>query len=475
MFPRHPTTLEELRVTTQKGDRVTLTFPGHPELTFIRLSNRSITARIEDQPLPPDIHLRKILVANPRRSFSRLAHRLLNPDSLHYDDLAESSRSILNRMPDSASGRPPVYLSNTTAKALSQLVDPRTWDQSHRLTKTPFHPNPYTVTLNQYNWVAAASPILNTLLKTNPGAVTWLMLHCPKDPEENIQHPSQIISTVRENMRRHGLPDNCWKTAATLPPHIILACATFTGPKASTSAIRAIVAAGALPGPGTASALTYALATRQQHRSNTPLGQTNLQAFAVLACRADQGRDIIPLEHFRDAIDYTLALTAEGKELRSTTWNGFVKAATKWHQRFRRQNTAQLWANLLQKTNGNYRAWNSLIPPTTTHGVTVTPLTTEKQLFQESLDMEHCVLTYGYKCSAGQSRIFSLTTRGIKTSTGEISLGPKGWTSTQTLATRNRPATRQDHKAMTKITKLYNEAWNKPSCAKHYSVYIHDE
>ena len=332
-----------------------------------------------------------------------------------------------------------INTNNKPAIALEKLADPAVWQRAKTLAGQRYPESPDTVTLEQYNWTAAAGGILENLELTNPGAVAWLMTFCPYDPDEEINHPGQVIATVKQHMKQNGLPDNCWRTAATLPKDYIIAIAMLGTPTTATKAIAAIAAAGTKPGLRTAYTMGYALATRGREHANTPLGLRNQQHAAMLACKADNGQNIVETGNLSHAVDYAIAMSAQGKEVRSTTFAGLMKATRRWHRQFQAPNIHQVWNNLLTKNKGRYRAWNSLRGTVEAHGVTATPLTTDQQLRQESADMEHCVLTHGWKCAAGNSRIFSLSRKGRKTATGEIFLGRKGWVSTEVAGYRKTP------------------------------------
>ena len=70
------------------------------------------------------------------------------------------------------------------------------------------------------------------------------------------------------------------------------------------------------------------------------------------------------------------------------------------------------WARLMERQENQYHAWNTLVGTTAIGELTITPLTDERQLFEEARIMMHAVFAYGPRCASGISRIFSLNRGG---------------------------------------------------------------
>ena len=489
-MPTEKTTTNDLTINTDPGRSVTFITEGHARLTLERLHNGAIKQTAASYRLTqqeprsshetPWANGQQVIIASPRRPSLRerasvLWDKLLNPRSFRYIGRVASSYSILNQIQylDPNQSHPPgnEYL----ASAIQTLLDQDTWDRADRLSGDRHPSRPGCVTLDQYNWAAAAGQMLDDLLVSNPGAVTWLMAHCLKDPDEEIRHPGQIIQAARQHLRNNGLPDDCWRTAATLPFEVVRSLTAITGPRPDIRAIRAIAAAGNTPGPTTAYVLTCALATTDQRDyAHTTLGDHNQQRAAILACRADQGLTSLTLPQASNAMDYALAMTAGGRQVRSTTFAGFLKASERWHRQFRETNIATAWESILNQNGGRYRAWNSLVGATRFHGVTATPLITDKDLLQESIDMEHCVVTYGDVCAGGRSRIFSMSRNGQHTATCEIVLLPRGWMTAQLQGPPNSPVDQRHIKAAERLARIYQKAWKNAPGEKHHFVHMDD-
>ena len=470
-------------VTVEPGRAVTFRARGFPDLKMERLPNGCIKQHDQKRREPTGnlwLEQDQVTISRPhpkgiRGRIHTLREQLLQPVIDTEKDRRASNFSIVQEVMQDDARNTFIKIDHGPAKTLEKLADLTAWERAKRLTGQRFPDSPDTVTLDQYNWAAAAGNMLDELAVTNPGAVAWLMNLCPKDPCEEINHPGQIIATVKEDMQRNGLPPNCWRTAATLPRDYIMATTMLGSRRTATRIIAAIAAAGTKPGLKTTDAMGYALATRYRDHADTPLGLRNQQRAAMLACRHDNGNDVLRTIDLSNAVDYAIAMSGQGIEVRSTTFPGLMKATERWHRQFRETNIDRMWRAIVEKNGGRYRAWNSLVGPTDANGITITPLTSEHQLLLESADMEHCVLSYGAKCAGGNSRIFNLMRKGEKTATGEIVLGPKGWTSTQVSGPRNAPPGKRETKAMRKVAKLYDTEWRRATAQKHHHVLIDNE
>ncbi len=376
------------------------------------------------------------------------------------EDEAEAARSLIEQL-----GHHPLEEDRHLAQEAATLTDQATWNSAWSIVCGELARRWQAVTLDQYNWAAALGPLLDNLRATNPGAVSWLFAYC--ENEGPVEHPGQVTTAVKGHMRRSGLLDSSWRTAATMPEPVMKAITAWVRPEPAAALLNLIALAGRAPNKNTATVLAHqaAMGRLRLDGAGTQAGTLNAETVAVLACREsarhtpESRLDHAVTSQIGDAMDYATAQAADGRQIRSTTWNGLMKASEWWHRRMRHAQAVDEWEEILRRTNGHYRAWNSLIGETEAGGFQVVPLTDERELHQESLDMEHCVVTYRMKCAAGRSRIFSLRSDGTKIATGEIVLGPAGWQETQTRGRRNTDPGRDAARAMRRTADLYNSAW----------------
>ncbi len=369
---------------------------------------------------------------------------------------------------------------HAATRAAASLADRKAWEMACAVSKGKHSAGRGSVTLDQHNWAVSAAPFLGSLLRTNPGAVTWLFAFCeyPVQDSGPVQHPGQLISAARDHLRRSGLEDRNWRAAATLPAPVMQMLTEWYQPKVAAAALNLIGAAGSTPSPNTARITALAIDPRS---NGAPKKVTrNEERVLTLACRessqhrADSPEDLQVRRNMPDALDYAAAMDAAGTQVRSTRWNGLLKASEKWHRERERARTQSEWEKLVSSLNGHYRAWNTMVPEAGpggfweeisrengfwAEGFWAKPLTDERQLNEESLEMNHCVILYGRRCARGTSRIFSLRKDGERVATGEIVMEEDGWREQQTRGRGNRAAGGDAVLAMRKIAALYNRAW----------------
>ena len=99
---------------------------------------------------------------------------------------------------------------------------------------------------------------------------------------------------------------------------------------------------------------------------------------------------------------------------------------------------------------------------TPVEGFLAVPLTSEYDLFQESLKMHHCVVGYGRICTEGYSRIFTLSKEGKPAATTQLRFAEGRWQPVQTRSYYNGdPPPGADHAARA-LADAYNEAQEVP-------------
>ena len=325
-------------------------------------------------------------------------------------------------------------LTRELQQTLAEMTNERTWTAARTL-----HPE---VTLHRYNIAQIGLEAIVELSNTNPGALVWTMAYCT--PDEDINHPGQVIQMARESMLQAGIDPRHWRYAARM---------SIAGMQTLTWNIHNEEAAWALGIMAPSGVEPHKLLIQHITNSRTKNSRTNHWNFPEnrvepdtqhainLLCQASVQAGDDPkaqknlINQIQDAMDY-----AENslERLRATTWSGLLKATERWHRHLNQEWIEQEWRYI---TNGReqYR-WDSAIKKPIQFGdVTSVPLICEEDLYRESLEMEHCVIHYGNKCHTGESRIFSLRTGKDTLGTMELAATPTGWDLVQLRGKHNHP------------------------------------
>ena len=364
------------------------------------------------------------------------------------DQLAQHLNPALLTVPCCAKRIPtPTVLDQQIASDLATLTDPAPWNTANCINGK--------VAPHHYNLALTLGESLTELHRSNPGATTWAMAH-EDTADGRINHPGQLIASARASLANAGLNPRNWKFAATLNTPVMTAITKHTGPKDAALILNAAAHAQSVPHPLVADKLadimgpTFRTAGVPFPHSpkDQPLYKPNISKVISLACRESartnhQQQDddqpditnVIPSLH-----DYANHMTTEGLEIKSTTWNGLLKASERWHRQQANQRAHISWQQHLQTTDGKYLAWHSALDVLDIEDYTVTPLTDEKQLHYEAADMNHCVHGYGPHCARGHSRIFSVSKNGKQTATTEIRKREDSWSHAQTRLKDNHQA-----------------------------------
>ena len=327
----------------------------------------------------------------------------------------------------------------------------------------------HNITTFHYNAVIKLGDQLEQLARTNPGAVAWVMNHVTdtKDLGDTLRHPGQLITIAKETLHRAGLHPRNWKFVAALNNPFI----KETQPTQSQMLVlllNAMAAAGHAPPPDTASfilnmvlapAYRKTITNRDFSPEQKELAAENTTLILTLLCRqhAAGGRTNALMDQALDTMDYTLYASERGGTIRSTTWNGLLKAAHEWHRDTRQAEILAEWERSHTGRNRKPRSWKSLVGPTTKGEFEIQPLTSEYQLFQESREMNHCVVNYAQNCRQGD-RIFSVLRNGIKLATSQIRKTPDGWQEVQTRGRDNHAVSHEIHEVMREIARDYELA-----------------
>ena len=378
------------------------------------------------------------------------------------------------------------HLSEQLSAGIASLVDPKV----HRLASAVS----FDVDIPTYNTVARAYSTIQHLAATNPGALTWAMtsdtrLDTQSDtPLEMLEHPGQLIAQAKRELINAGLDPRNWRRTTTLPPDVIkevnrpIAESDQPFDKTLTTlakafVLNAIADSHIVPNPATVRiALRPAalLIGFQNQRSIHPSTARNMTTMLTLIIKSGVTE---PDPDMQDCTDYVHNLNFNKETLTATTLNGLRKAAARWHRQLRREPIIHTWNTIIRNQNGFYRAWNPGLKQHTDGQYTITPLSTEYDLYEDSLEMEHCVVGYGDYCVDGHSRIFSISdSRGRRLATTELTFQPQGWTPTQTRARHNHQVSTELHQAAQRIADRYQRTahqdnafqWVDPETGKTY-------
>ena len=353
-------------------------------------------------------------------------------------------------------------LSLKLERSVAEMADRNTWNQVNDLG--------LGVSISRYNIAAG----MKDLMRTNPGAAVWAITRC--EPTEEIRHPGQVIRMAKEDLDRQGADPRCWKFIAGLPANIMqklmqkLMCTT---PNIADTIflLNAMGRGGAVPHLTVMDNISneYAYKNREiglqdENGEDSPNQINNLIRVIQLTCQEssdnieDEDAQSRIVEESTEIIDYVRHMNREGRPVESKTYRGLARKSNLWHRELNEEKINRQWNELIQRQNGQYRAWTSAIDQPFTEGpYTITPLKSEYDLYRESLNMNHCVIQYGQQCSNHSSRIFSIRMNGRKLATTQISNTPQGWDPAQTKGPHNHPVSDDLREIAGRIAELYSE------------------
>ena len=143
---------------------------------------------------------------------------------------------------------------------------------------------------------------------------------------------------------------------------------------------------------------------------------------------------------------------------KNSTWRSLKRRSDKWHEGFRRPEVRDNLREAREALAGNENAaWESLLGETVIDGLKVTPLVTGMALYNESLEMRHCVITYAPHCVNEGWRIFSLEEAGGARSTLSLKPESNGLAIDQHKGPDNRPVSPAAARAAREVCRLYNQ------------------
>ena len=320
-------------------------------------------------------------------------------------------------------------LTNTIAAMLSK--------ETYELTAAIFP----AVNISNYNITARSREVVSELLRTNPGAITWAASSGLIDTPP--QHPGEVIKRVRNDLVNMDVDPRHWRFITTLPADT-MRFITSRNHRQTPRWQRATLLA-AMATTGTISArdkiqLAFSgmgqMLIHPDFQDLPAQTKANVRRMATLLLKAAETPDSYEV---RDIADYVESASIEGTPITATTWNGLRKASERWHRQMRNRVAHEEWQRILTRYDGRCRAWNSALDKHQDQELTITPLTTEYQLYQESMQMEHCVVTYGRRCADDNSRIFNISSNDRPVATIEVAQHAQGWAAVQTRGKQNHP------------------------------------
>ena len=331
-------------------------------------------------------------------------------------------------------------LSEQLLTAVASLLDQEVYDLADTVSNC--------VDIDTYNFVNSAKDTIQDLLHTNPGAVTWVMTN--QRPAHAPKHPGEFIATAKNTLIRHGLEPRNWRATATISPGVIKAINNpeteyhhryqTNNNRHKTFLLNVIAASHTRPSPETASTALEIIPSLLAYRTEDLLQEhqlRNARTFLILLIREGITQTT---EEIISARDYLQHVNHNAGRINSTTWSGLCKASEAWHRDLRRSPIIDTWSYIIRQQQGFYQAWNTALPEHKDGEYTITPLSSEYELYQNSLDMEHCAVIYGRSCAQGTSRIFSISdSNGNKLATTEIQPHTDTWIPTQTRGKKNHP------------------------------------
>ncbi len=402
--------------------------------------------------------------------------RELRPgEKLSLNRLASKMRKYQSTLPANRQMPSDQELSRMLREAVRTLVDPGIMELARTMTNH--------VTTDRYNIAAIISLNPENLGRVNSGAMEWLMAY--GQVNEPLNHPGQLITIARASMAEHGILPGNWKFVAGLSPELMQAITREKAPEEAAHLLNLMARTRAVPSPHITKFIAETALPKifDEDLPGTPRSQ-NIDAAISLLCQEsrnllrdspDSGTMQNELENTAgDVIDY--AQTRGIGEIQSTRWKGLLEKSELWRRNTGARAADENWNNILNRQQGRYLAWNSLIKePVELDGYSAEPLTNEKHLYRESANMDHCVIGYGEKCARGRSRIFSITQQGQKAATGEIVMGRGAWEPIQTRGRHNHPVDRVVDLLMLKVAQEYTQLYRSRKSDRHSSWMVHDE
>ena len=504
---------QDVGVAHRPGERTTLTVRGKTVIDVRRSPGGFLQFNGEEW-------ARNLTVPNPRggnphwctrgaamQSLEEHGTRMLQTSLTRQESLSKRrAEKALHEFAQTDLGGLDPQLSGRLLTGVQSMVDQEAWMLAQSRSAH--------VTLDGYNTALGAMRHLKELLESNPAALEWALAYA--EPREEIHHPGQIIELARRSSEQAGLPAGSWRRTSGIPARIVRGIIEKANPMGAAAILGAIARSGAVPEKQIALAALQVLVPKGQR--SVP-GETTVRLRFELTVRVQAGPgangEPVPenaarrreqqreqqrekqreqnlervlrllfresarerssnqraaqraiADELPDLRDYLNARNSQELPVRATTWRGLLKASRAWHQEMRIAPIRQRWANILAARGGQYLRWamptgNIELDGTEPgqleiDGLEIIPLLDEHALYEESLEMLHCVIQYGDRCASGKTLVVSLRENGERVATGEIVMTPQGWREQQTRGRRNHQGTDRARQAVQRLAEICN-------------------
>ena len=414
------------------------------------------------------------------------------------DLLLKNAHHIRNAYPEICGQFEDRALAAKIVSAVSRLVRSDIMDLAHSvLNKHRSDDNIHTISVQQYNKVASGANAFKSLSQTNWIAAYWYLRDDGLDsPDESVNHPGQVITLVRNRLSSLGFDLRNWRKLTYVSPemvHKVLDAKKLVNTKAYI--LNILASEQVEPDPiffvRTPDSFGWNADFFGPEQSDDIWTENEDASFTATEDRVyrlvlkESGRirgensDQLPqlqlMAQYNDAVDMAVDMSYYNQPLHSTTWNGVVRQCEQWHRARNANSYAHYWQKILRENNGHYNGWNSLVSEQEIDGYTAIPLTDEKSLYEESLEMSHCVATYGPKCLSGYTRLFGIYQEDEHIATAEVQYYGSRWSSAQVRGKHNHPVDQNIYRAVDELAKIYNKEWNStPEEERHASWKIRD-
>ena len=348
-------------------------------------------------------------------------------------------------------------VSETLAGHVAEMVDRETWEMTKLLQGQ--------VNIYKYNEVTKCPSLYRDLSATNPGIAAWSL--CYGTAKEDMNHPGQLVSAVRDDMMAKGLKKSNWKFISKLSPEHVRATTT-QGAMSPVAILNALADNQILPPPrAIAGPLRRFMEADQYLRGEILQSQTakaNIEKAARFLCRELLREEEEELEVDENQVaDYLSHLAREDMELAATNWNGVIRRTREWHEQM-----AQVVHTMTPaEIDRSQRNWNSLLEAVEIGGVTAVPLKSGMDLHEEAKIMNHCVHGYDNQCAQGTSRIFSIRVKNERTATAEMRIFEGTWRTVQVRGNSNMRVTEDIKAASETLAQMYQAEWDKTPDPRH--------
>ena len=365
-------------------------------------------------------------------------------------------------------------LDQRLAHAIAKMMNPEAARLCLKLTGR--------LALTAYNAVIRWRSLLPELSRTNPG-ITALAFHHPDLAGRRFNHAGQLVTALKERYgldrngnRQPGMTRSQWRFIANLPPETIQAAFAanrdshrwtdhhYPAEELALNLLKAMADAGARLDDEQIRRLRPAILSIGPQ---SPDSAVLPPALAILCRDAANGIPLPGAAELNDIGDYLRAIAAEDHTpLTARTVNGLAKASRRWHRLLAAQRLQREWSSRVKQEGELYPAWNDLLGSIRFNDFEIVPLTSARELMQESITMNHCVGYAGYDqpCVQGNSRIFSIRKDGRPQATTQLVRQGKRWQAVQTRGQRNAPADEAILEAAQHLARAYGQAQAQPGC-----------